>query len=239
MKRFAVILGASGDIGESIARELAEAGWSLYLHRHTRNLDALAMELSSRFPAQEFIQLQADFAVRGSGERLAEAVFDASCIVVANGHDLVEMLVDTTAEEMEKLWLVHVQNPLQCIRRLSPFFHRRQTSYVVFISSIWGEAGASMESAYSAVKGAQLSFVKAYAKEMAYAGTRVNAIAPGLIMTKMNAQLDDGELRRLAEEIPLGFGSPEDIAHMAAFLVSGKADYVTGQTIGVNGGWYM
>lgn len=239
MKRFAVILGASGEIGESIAHELAGEGWSLYLHWHSRNIDPLAHELSEQFAGQEFIPVQADFAQADGADRLAQAVFDASCVIVANGHDLVKMLIDTTAEDMDKLWRVHVQNPVASIRKISPFFQRHPKTYVVFISSIWGQAGASMETMYSSVKGAQLAFVKAYAKEMAPAGTRVNAIAPGFIMTKMNSHLDQDEFQAISEDIPLGIGTPQDIAHMAAFLVSGKADYVTGQTLSVNGGWYI
>lgn len=96
-----------------------------------------------------------------------------------------------------------------------------------------------METAYSAVKGAQLAFAKAYAKEMAPSGTRVNAVSPGLIRTKMNAGLTDDEWSELEDEIPLGAGSPEDIAHAVVFLASGKADYITGQTIRVNGGWLI
>lgn len=92
---------------------------------------------------------------------------------------------------------------------------------------------------YSAVKGAQLSFVKAYAKEMASAGTRVNAVAPGFIQTKMNGRLLEEELGAIKEEIPLGLGRPQDVADAVSFLASGKADYMTGQTLRINGGWHM
>lgn len=96
-----------------------------------------------------------------------------------------------------------------------------------------------METMYSSVKGAQLAFVKAYAKEMALTGTRVNAVAPGFIQTKMNKDFLEEELAALAEDIPLGLGNPQDVADAVAFLLSGKADYITGQTLNVNGGWHM
>nr|WP_330217551.1 SDR family oxidoreductase [Planococcus halocryophilus] len=131
------------------------------------------------------------------------------------------------------------KNPISVIRSLSPFFHRHDKSYVVFVSSIWGEIGASMETMYSAVKGAQLAFVKAYAKEMAPLGTRVNAISPGFIQTKMNAGFSQEEIQEIEEEIPLGLGSPQDIADAVDFLIGGKADYMTGQTLRINGGWLM
>ncbi|MDN7241223.1 SDR family oxidoreductase [Planococcus sp. N028] len=239
MKKFAVVLGASGEIGEQIARQLATSGWSLYLHWNSNPLDQLEAQLKSGFPDQEFISVQADFADSGAAEKFANNIYDASCIVVASGHSLYKMLIDTTETDLEKLWQVHVKNPVNVIRLLSPFFHRHQKSYVVFVSSIWGEIGASMETAYSAVKGAQFAFVKAYAKEMAPTGTRVNAISPGFIVTKMNASWTKEELQALEEDIPLGFGKPQDIADAVDFLVNGKADYMTGQTLRVNGGWNM
>lgn len=239
MKQFAVIMGASGEIGESISRQLAAGGWSLYLHWNSHPVDELVEELAARFPKQEFIAVQADFSIEHGAAVLSENVYDASCIIVANGQALMKMLIDTTEAEMEELWRVHVKNPISAIRQISPYFHRRPKSYVVFISSIWGEIGASMETMYSTVKGGQLAFVKAYAKEMAAAGTRVNAVAPGFILTKMNAGFSEQELVEIGQDIPLGFGKPQDIADAVDFLINGKADYMTGQTLSINGGWNM
>lgn len=239
MKKFALVMGASGELGESISQTLAASGWSLYLHWNTNPADRLASHLRDSYPQSEFIEVHADFSLPDAADQLAAQVFDVSCVVVASGQALVKMLTDTSDDEMEKLWMVHVKNPLSAIRQLSPKLRRHTHSYIVFISSIWGEIGASMETAYSAVKGAQLSFVKAYAKEMAYSGTRVNAVAPGFIMTKMNSDFSEEELESLREEIPLGLGKPQDVADMVEFLVNGKADYITGQILRINGGWHM
>jgi len=239
VKRFVVLLGASGEIGESIARQLAESGWSLYLHWNANSPATLVQELTKKYPLQEFIPVQADFTYEEGVEKLTNNVYDASGIVVASGQSLMKMLIDTTEQDMEALWRVHVKNPISVIQSLSPFFHRHDKSYVVFVSSIWGEIGASMETMYSAVKGAQLAFVKAYAKEMAPSGTRVNAISPGFIQTKMNDGFSQEEIQEIEEEIPLGLGSPQDIADAVDFLIGGKADYMTGQTLRINGGWLM
>lgn len=239
MKRFALILGASGGIGSEIARQLAEDGWSLYLHYHQTGLEAFAEELSLRYPEQEFAAVQADFTKDGAAQQVASQIFDCSCIVCASGHAFYGLLQDTGSADHDALWRVHVKNPIETVRLVSPYFRRHAKSYVIFIASIWGETGASMETAYSAAKGAQLAFTKAYAKEMAPSGTRVNAVSPGLIRTKMNDGWTAEEWNELEEEIPLGAGSPEDIAHTVAFLTGGKADYITGQTIRVNGGWLI
>lgn len=239
MKRFAVIMGASGEIGESIAEGLAQEGWSLYLHFHSTPVDHLAERLEKKYAFQEFIPVQADLSADNGGEMLASNVFDASAVVVASGHSLMKMLADTEDQEMDELWRVHVKNPVSAIKLISPYFHRHAKNYVVFVSSVWGQTGAAMETMYSSVKGAQLAFVKAYAKEMALTGTRVNAVAPGFIQTKMNKDFLEEELAALAEDIPLGLGNPQDVADAVAFLLSGKADYITGQTLNVNGGWHM
>ncbi|MDN3449349.1 SDR family oxidoreductase [Planococcus sp. APC 3906] len=239
MKRFAVIMGASGEIGESIAEELAQDGWSLYLHYNSTPVSRLAERLEKKFAFQEFIPVQADFADANGGDVLASNIFDASCIIVASGHALMKMLLDTDEQEMDELWRVHVKNPVTAIKLISPYFHRHPKNYVVFVSSVWGQTGAAMETMYSSVKGAQLSFVKAYAKEMAPTGTRVNAVAPGFIQTKMNKEFLEEELAAIEEDIPLGLGNPQDVADAVAFLVGGKADYITGQTLNVNGGWHM
>lgn len=239
MKRFAVILGASGEIGESVACELAASGWSLYLHWNSNPTAALAKRLEDTYPEQEFIAVHADFTQEDGANQLASNVYDASCVVVASGHALMKMLIDTEEHEMDELWRVHVKNPVSAIKQISRYFHRHSISYVVFISSIWGEIGAAVETMYSSVKGAQLAFVKAYAKEMAAAGTRVNAVAPGFIQTKMNQTLLEEELDFIKEDIPLGLGTPQDVADAVGFLTGGKADYITGQTLRINGGWHM
>ena len=110
-----------------------------------------------------------------------------------------------------------------------------------FLSALFGvTVGAAGEVVYSAVKGAQHAFVKAYAQEVAYNGIRVNAIAPGFIDTEMNNHLTEQEKQQIASEIPLQrLGIVTDVAQMTRFYVSGAADYVTGQIVHVNGGWYI
>ena len=105
---------------------------------------------------------------------------------------------------------------------------------IINISSIWGEVGASCDVHYSTAKAGVIGFTKALAKDMALSNIQVNCIAPGIIDTEMNAQFN---LEELKEEVPSGkIGTPKDIANMTLFLASDKADYITGQTIGVNGG---
>ena len=242
MKKFACIFGASGEIGQAIALDLSEQGWSLYLHffENKQVVDQLATKLQSDFPLQEFHKIHADLGNHKTIKEIVAQLFEVQAIIFASGQALYQLLEDTTPDVMELVWRTHVQTPMSIIGQLAPKLRKHSHSYIVFIGSIWGETGAAGESVYSAVKGAQHAFVKAYAKEAGPSGVRINVVAPGLIDTKMNATLDDEDRQMLIGEIPLlQFGNPQDVANMVSFLMSGKADYITGQVHRVNGGWYI
>lgn len=242
MKKFALVLGASGEIGRTICRSLAEDGWSIYIHfsNNEKAAQALYRSLSESFPAQEFMLVQGDFSKASGAQLLASQIFNVQAIVFANGQAHYSLLEDTTVEDMDALWRVHVQNPMHLTALLSSKLRAHDVSYVLFIGSIWGEAGSAGEALYAAVKGAQHAFVKSYAKEAALSRIRVNAIAPGIINTTMNSHLSEEELEYILEDIPLGLiGQTTDVAEMVRFYLSGKADYVTGQIIRLNGGWYI
>ena len=204
-RQYCVVLGASGGIGEAISRKLASAGWSLYLHYHenTVQVNELQRELSVAYPQADFQVVQADFGTGDGAEVLAKQVRQVAAVVVANGQSMLKLLTETTVEDMDALWKVHVQNPARFIGLVSAQFRQFNTSYVVFIGSIWGNTGAAGEVMYSAVKGAQHAFVKAYAKEAALSGTRVNALAPGWIETRMNNVIPLDERQMVIDEIPL------------------------------------
>lgn len=242
MKKFALVVGASGSIGSAICKRLACEGWSLYMHyfQNKKNLDLLLTELIEKYPEQEFIPVQANFFEEEGATALAKQIFSLQAIIFSAGHTYYSLLEDTPTEEMEKLWKVHVQNPMKLIAQLSTKLRQNEKSYIIFIGSIWGETGASFETVYSAVKGAQHAFVKAYAKEAASQRIFVNAIAPGFIDTEMNQPLTDEERVEILQQIPLKkFGTSDDVAKLTSFLISGNADYMTGEVIKLNGGWYI
>ena len=109
---------------------------------------------------------------------------------------------------------------------------------IINISSMWGQQGAACEAAYSASKAAVIGLTQALAIEEGPSGIRVNCIAPGVIDTPMNSHLSDRDIEALMEETPLmRIGSPEDVARAAVYLAG--AEFVTGQVLGVNGGFIM
>lgn len=242
MTRRAVILGSSGGIGEAVSRKLAADGWSLYLHYNQNEERALNLQrrLTEKHPEGDFRIIHSDFSKEDGARRLAEQVGQVQAIVVALGQSMLKLLTDTDSDDMDALWHVHMRNPALFISLTSPQLRSHPVSYVLFIGSIWGNTGAAGEVMYSAVKGAQHTFVKAYAKEAAYTGTRVNAIAPGWIETEMNAELSFDDKQLVMDQIPLqSTGQPEQVADLASFLLSGRADYMTGEILKLNGGWYI
>lgn len=242
MKSHAIVLGASGGIGQAICRKLAADGWSLYLHYNENAFQAAQLldELATEFPDQDFQTVRADFSKPDGGHTLASLSGRIQAVIVASGQSMLKLLSDTSVEEMDALWRVHMQNPASFISLVSPSLRSFSVSYVVFIGSIWGETGAAGEVMYSAIKGAQQAFVKAYAKEAAYTGTRVNAITPGWIETGMNDDLTLEDKQTVIDQIPLrSTGTPTDVAELVGFLLSGKVDYMTGEILKLNGGWHI
>ena len=242
MKRYAVVLGSSGGIGEAVSRKLAADGWSLYLHYNRNESRALELRraLIEKHPDGDFRIVHSDFSELDGASKLADQVGHVQVIVVALGQSMLKLLTDTNSNDMDALWRVHMQNPALFISLVSPPLRSHPASYILFIGSIWGNTGAAGEVMYSAVKGAQHAFVKAYAKEAAYTGTRVNAIAPGWIEPEMNEELSEEDKQLVIDQIPLqSTGQPEQVADLASFLVSGKADYMTGEILKLNGGWYI
>ena len=115
---------------------------------------------------------------------------------------------------------------------------RNKYGRIINISSMWGEAGASCEVAYSASKAALIGFTKALAKEVAPSGITVNCIAPGVIDTDMNRCYDEQTMAGLAEETPVGrLGTPSDIAAAVRFFASPSSEFITGQILRVDGGF--
>ncbi|MBU8877901.1 SDR family oxidoreductase [Bacillus sp. FJAT-29790] len=238
-KKFALITGASGGIGEAIAVKLAEEGYSLYLHYHQNKMAIEKLLVRLQSYEGEFIPIQADLSTKKGYKKVAKNIFSLDAIVHNCGISLYGLLSELEEEEAEKLINLHVTTPLLLTKQLLPKLLTKESGNIVVISSIWGQTGAACEVAYSTVKGAQIAFVKALSKELAFNGIRVNAVSPGAVQTAMLEGFSFEELEDIKNEIPMGrLAAPENIADSVSFLLSEQASYITGQVLGVNGGWY-
>ena len=145
-------------------------------------------------------------------------------------------LISQIGEELwQRLFAVNVHGVYHCVNAVLPGMLRQQRGCIINIASMWGQVGASCEVCYSATKGAVIALTKALAKELAPSGIRVNAIAPGVVLTDMVASVDPESMEALREETPLErHGTPEDIVQAMEYLT--EASFVTGQVLAVNGG---
>ena len=143
-----------------------------------------------------------------------------------------------TPEEWNRIFAVNVNGVYHCVTAVLPAMLQKQAGCILNIASMWGQVGASCEVAYSASKGAVIAMTKALAKELAPSGIRVNCICPGVIETDMVRHLGSETLQSLADETPLGrLGTAEEVAQGMLYLA--EAEFVTGQILGINGGFVV
>ncbi|HLR40449.1 MAG TPA: SDR family oxidoreductase [Virgibacillus sp.] len=238
MGKNVLIIGASGDIGIAIAERLAMDGYQLLLHYNQQKkvIDKLMFKLDHECV---LTTIQADLCREiGIQKLLAELVYPVDYIIFASGSAYYGLFQETPEKTMDEMLSLHVKSPWMITRHLLPSMIQKKAGKIVFITSIWGDVGASHEVVYSAVKGAQNSFVKALAKEVAPSGISINAVSPGFIDTKMNRHLIMEEKETIISEIPMNrAGTSGEIAHTVSFLLDNKSSYIQGEIIGVNGGW--
>jgi 3-oxoacyl-[acyl-carrier protein] reductase len=240
MKKYALVTGASGDIGQAICIELANQGYSFYLHyNHNKDgIDGLSEILKNRNVEHEIIQ--SDFTKDTQPMDLVSQIHRPLDLIVHNsGQVEYNLFTDVSDKTIHSFLYTNLTVPVMLTKALLPPMINKKSGNIIFITSVWGLTGASCEVLYSTVKGGQNTFVKALAKEVALSGIRVNAIAPGAIDTKMMSDFSTDEKSMLINEIPIGrLGNPKEVAGAVSFLASDKATYITGQILSINGGWY-
>lgn len=242
MPKTVLITGATRGIGRACAIAFARRGYSVAAIYNTCHEGAEQLRREVEAMGGRIEVLSADVA---DGEALCRAVRQAETrlgrveIAVANaGISLVKQINDTTGEEWDRLFAVNAKGTFNTVKAVVDGMIDARWGRIITVSSVWGEVGASCEVAYSASKAAVIGFTTALAKELAPSGVTVNCIAPGVIDTDMNACYSKEERAALEQEIPLGrYGTPEEVAEAAIFLASDCAGYVTGQILGVNGGF--
>ena len=239
--KYALITGASGGIGAATARAFAQAGYGVAIHAHRSvdKLHALAQELSAL--SVPVLEVCADLSDPVQAKTMVDNVLEKFCqldiLVCCSGLSHVGLVTDIDPQQWKTLFGVNVDGMHYCCQAVLPHMVHRKEGCILTVSSMWGQVGASCEVAYSATKGAIISYTKALAQEVGPSNIRVNCIAPGVIATEMNAHLSPEDLEALADETPLGrIGTPEECATCALFLASEGASFVTGQVLAPNGG---
>lgn len=242
-KGCAVVTGASRGIGAAIAKALAHDGYYVLINFSASEKKAIDVLDEITANGGDGCAYKCDVS---SYKEVSDMIAYAkkTCgridVLVNNaGISQQKLFNDITEDDWNKMVGVNLSGVFHCCKSVLPDMIRQKSGRIINISSVWGVYGASCEVHYSAVKAGVIGLTKALAKEVAPSKITVNAIAPGCILTDMlTDELDSGTIASLAEETPLGrLGTPEDIAKAVSFLASENADFITGQILGVDGGF--
>lgn len=238
MKKKALITGASRGIGAATAHALARAGYDLFLV--SKNSIEKLTELQLRLEKQYGISCETalcDVSKPQQVEIMLQKAGNLSVLVHNAAISHIGLLADMSVEEWNAVIETNLSSCFYLAKGVAPSMINDKAGKMVFVSSVWGSVGASMEVAYSASKGGVNSFTKALAKELAPSNIQVNAVAFGVIDTDMNRCFSEDEMAALVEEIPADrIGRPEEAAQMILQIVQ-SPDYFTGQVVTMDGGW--
>ena len=237
------ITGASRGIGAACARRFAAQGWQVALGYCTQKekAEALAAELNAAAP-HTALAVHTDVrdaaGVREAAAAIQKAFGSIDCLVNNAGIARQQLFIDVSEADWDEMFDITCKGMYRTVQAVLPGMLHKKSGSIVNISSIWGVVGASCEVPYSAAKGAVITFTQALAKELGLSGIRVNCVAPGVIDTDMMAAFSAEDKAALAEETPLcRIGRPEDVAAAVCFLAGDDAAFITGQTLGVDGGF--
>lgn len=239
-----VITGASRGIGAATAELFAQNGYAVAVNYNHNREKAEFLVQKIREQGGTAFAVQADVSDREQVKRMAESVY-AQCptvdVLIHNAGIADEGLItDMTDERWQRMMGVHLDGAFYCTQAFLPQMITRHSGTILTVSSMWGVTGASCEVAYSAAKAGLIGFTKALAQEVGPSGVRVNGVAPGAIQTDMCAGYDEDALQSLVDQTPLmRLGTAQDVARSLLFLASDEASFITGQILGVNGGFIM
>ncbi len=238
-----IVTGGATGIGMACVKAFAKNGYNVVIGFNSSGEAARALVRELIADGSGAIAVKADVSRPAEAEKLVLKcieVFGFPDILVNNaGIALPQKLItETSFDEFLRVMKVNAGGAFNCSRAVLPHMIRRHSGSIVNISSVWGRAGGSCEVAYSASKGAVISFTKALAKEVGPSGIRVNCVAPGVIDTKMNAALSSDVMADLADAASLcRIGKPEEVADAVYYLATSGASFITGAVLDVDGGF--
>jgi acetoacetyl-CoA reductase len=240
----AVVTGAARGIGRAIAKELAAAGAKVVInYAHSKEAaEELVTELREH-GALDVMAVQADVADPAQAAALIEKTIEAfgrvDVLVNNAGITADHSMKNLTIEEWDRVVHVDLNSCFYTVKAALPYFVQQQEGKIINISSFVGQEGNFGQANYSAAKAGILGFTKTAALELARYNVTVNAVCPGFVETDMYERVPPSAKEAILKRIPLGrVGKPEEVARCVRYLVE-DGDYITGQSISINGGIYM
>lgn len=238
MGKRALVTGASRGIGAAVAEMLAKEGYELVLvcRQSEEKLNSLKMRLKEQYHVDCMTSL-CDVSEPEQVKSLFQEAGEIDVLINNAAVSYIGLLTDMSVEEWRQVIDTNLSALFYTCKCVLPGMIHRKEGKIINISSVWGNAGASMEVAYSAAKGGVNSFTRALAKELAPSNIQVNAVAFGVIDTEMNSCFSEDEKKALTEEIPADrMGTAQEAAQMVRQILFSPS-YLTGQIIVMDGGW--
>lgn len=242
--RNVLITGASRGIGAETAHIFAKNGDRVFINYNRSENAARSLQSELSACGYDTVLVKADV----SSSKEVNEMFENICreyggidVLVNNaGISQIKLFTDITDDDWNTMISVNLSGVFYCCRAALPYMIKKQHGRIINISSMWGQVGGSCEVHYSAAKAGIIGLTKALAMEEGLSGITVNCIAPGVIATEMNSHLSEQDISALKDETPTGtIGTPSDVANAVFFLASESASFITGQTLGVNGGFVV
>ncbi|MDD4080707.1 MAG: 3-oxoacyl-ACP reductase FabG [Eubacteriales bacterium] len=235
--RTALVTGGARGIGRAIVSRLCREGWRVAFTYQSR--DDAAQSLHHETGALPIKNPALDEAQAGAlYDETLKQLGHVGALVLNAGVSYTGLLSEMSVADWDALIALNLRGAFLVSRAFIPHLVSRKAGSLLFISSIWGIWGASCEAAYATSKAGLIGLAKSLALELGPCGIRVNALAPGVIRTDMLNEYSPDDLHALAARTPLGrLGEPCEVAAAAHFLLSDKASYITGQVLGVDGGF--
>ncbi len=241
--KVALVTGASRGIGKAIALELADKGAKIAVNYRTNK--ELAEKVVKEIEEQggEARAYRADVADYNQVKKMVEEIlkdFGTIHILVNNAGVIAKTfsVMEITDEEWDTILNTNLKGAFNCIKAVAPIMIKNGEGKIINISSVAGKMGGTVGPAYAASKAGLIGLTFSVAQELLPHNITVNAIAPGPIETEMIAKLPEERKKKILSRVPMGrFGTPEEVAKTVTFLI--ENDYITGEVIDVNGGYYM
>jgi 3-oxoacyl-[acyl-carrier protein] reductase len=241
--KIVIITGSARGIGFAIAKKFAEQEAKVII------LDLMqdAVDMAVKNLNSEGFQAFGYAANVTDAEKIADTFKDimkehGSIDVLINNAGITKdgLLMKMKESDWDAVMSVNLKGTFICTQKVSRYMMKQRTGAIINMASVIGLMGNAGQANYAASKGGMIAFTKSCAKEFSSRNIRVNAIAPGFIETEMTKLLSEEVIAKYAEVIPLKrMGKPEDVANLCLFLASDNSNYITGQTIQVDGGLIM
>ena len=233
----ALITGASRGIGNAIALHLKKEGYRVL---GTATSSAGASKLDEEGIEGLVLDLNSAESKEQLWEQIEKKEIKISVLVNNAGITRDNIVLRMSEDEWQDIMNVNLNGTFYLSKKVLKMMLKLKWGRIINITSTSASIGNKGQSNYSAAKAGVEAFTKSLAREVGSRNITINSIAPGFIDTDMTQQSDGVNMDDLIKEIPLGrFGKPDEVAHLASFLCSDEASYITGQAIHINGGLYM